>query len=269
MQPATKYEIRESNRHLCCAWQLYARASSQGEALDTDGVSFANAGQPWFFMNVAALNGAAGDRTDLWRRTQRAVSYFEGRSNPWILTGSEDWFGDGATDILSGAHLAHKLDMTGMAAERLSPPARPLPDAELRRIDDEESRFALADLNAASYGVASEWARQAIGGAALWQAAIFGTVAYVRGEPASGAFALPIDDALYIAWVATAQAHRRQGLAELVIRRCLEDARRATGLERTVLHATDDGRPVYLRMGYRCVVKFPVYAPASHRGGEP
>jgi len=97
---------------------------------------------------------------------------------------------------------------------------------------------------------------------ALWESAIFGTIAYVRDEPASGAFALLVDDALYIGWVATAKTHRGRGFAELVIRRCLEDARDATGLERTVLHATGDGQPVYQRMGYRCVVRFPFYAPS-------
>jgi predicted GNAT family N-acyltransferase len=81
------------------------------------------------------------------------------------------------------------------------------------------------------------------------------------GDTTSGAFALPIDDALYVGWVATAKNHRGQGLAELVIRKSLEDARSETGLERTVLHATKDGQPVYARMGYRPVVKFPCYAP--------
>jgi len=102
---------------------------------------------------------------------------------------------------------------------------------------------------------------QALGGAALRERAIFGRIAYVRGEPASDALALPIDNALYIGWVATAKTHRREGLAELVIRTCPEDARNATGLERTVLHATGDGQRVYRRIGYRCVVKFPFYAP--------
>jgi predicted GNAT family N-acyltransferase len=94
-----------------------------------------------------------------------------------------------------------------------------------------------------------------------WQSAIYGTIAYVGDEPASGTFALPIDDALYIAWVATAKAHRGSGLAEMVIRKSLADAKEATGLERTVLHATTDGRPVYQRMGYHDVVKFPCYGP--------
>jgi hypothetical protein len=62
-----------------------------------------------------------------------------------------------------------------------------------------------------------------------------------------------------LCWVATSKTHRGLGLAELVIRTSLEDAGKSTGIERTILHATDDGFPVYLRMGYRSVVKFPLY----------
>jgi predicted GNAT family N-acyltransferase len=81
------------------------------------------------------------------------------------------------------------------------------------------------------------------------------------GAPAAGAFATPLEDALYVGWVATAKGHRGRGLAELVMRTSLEAAHRATGLDRTVLHATEAGFPVYVRMGYRAVVGFPVYGP--------
>ena len=50
-----KDKIEESNRHLREAWKLYARVSPQGEALDRDGWSGANACQPWFFMNVGVF----------------------------------------------------------------------------------------------------------------------------------------------------------------------------------------------------------------------
>ena len=140
-----------------------------------------------------------------------------------------------------------------------------MPAVELRRISDEETRFALADLNADAYGVPRDWGRQALGSAALWRGPLFGRIAYVGGEAASGAFALPIENALYVGWVATSKAHRRSGLAELVIRTSLEDATKATGLERTSLHATNEGLPVYTRMGYRPVVKFPFYGPERNR----
>ena len=77
----------------------------------------------------------------------------------------------------------------------------------------------------------------------------------------STAFAVPLNGVLYVAYVATALAHRRRGLAELVMRRSLGDATRATGITRTVLHATAAGYSVYLRMGYRPVDKFSLYVP--------
>lgn len=255
-------EIAESNRQLREAWKTYAQVSPQGDTFDKDGLSVANAGQPWFFMNVGALSAPATDALDLDRRARQAVQYFDRRGNPWILTASENWFGADGKAVLADVGLVYKLDMMGMAADRLFPPVRPLPETQLRRIGDEKTRYAIADLNAASYGVPSEWGRLALSTPALWRRAIYGTIAYVGGEPASGAFALPIDDVLYVAWVATAKAHRGKGFAELVIRNSLAEAKEATGLERTVLHATADGQAVYKRMGYHDVVKFPCYGPA-------
>jgi GNAT superfamily N-acetyltransferase len=258
----TQAEIEELNLHFREAWKTYAQVAQGGEAFDRKGLSFANANHPWIFMNAVALQRPVANKSDLKRRAEEAIEYFEPRRNPWVLTGSEDWFGKDAESVLSGIGLVHKFDFTGMMAERLDPPTCPRADIRIRRIDNEETRCALAHLNADSYGIAREWGRQAIGGATLWQTPLFGTVAYVGDEPASGAFVLPIDNALYVGWVATAKAHRRQGLAELVIRSSLEDAKQATGLERTALHATSDGLPVYLKMGYRAVVRFPLYAPA-------
>lgn len=256
-------EIEESNRHSREFWKIFAQTIPGGEVFERDGLSIANAKQPWFFMNLGMLNRPIADQSDLRYRAQEALDHFEPGAKPWALTGSEDWFGPNAELVLSSVGLAHKLDLTGMLAERLIPPMRPLPQAQLRRIEDEQTRFALADLNAEGYGVPREWARQALGSEALWRKHLFGIIALLDGEPASGAFALPIDDALYIGWVATSKKHRRMGLAELVIRTSLEDARKATGLERTILHATDAGLPVYTRMGYRSVEKFPFYSPET------
>lgn len=255
-------EIEESNRHFQEAWKLYARVNQRGEAFDLGGLSIANASSPWFLLNVCMLRANVVDDSDLQRFAREAVNYFAGHGNPWVVTASENWFGANAASVLAEAGLVHKLDLMGMATERLDPAMRPFPEVQLRRIDDEKTRMALADLNADSYAVPRDWARQALSPVALWETPLFGTIAYVAGEPASGAFALPIDDAVYIGWVATAEIHRGRSLAELVIRKCLEDAKQATGLERTVLHATQAGQPVYQRMGYRSIARFPVYAPA-------
>jgi GNAT superfamily N-acetyltransferase len=180
--------------------------------------------------------------------------------NPWLLGANEDWLDGNAQQLLSSLDLEFKTYLTGMMAEPLNPPLRPPPPARLRPINDEETRLALAHLNADAYGVPLEWGRLALG-AALSRSQIFGRVAYVGDEPASGAFARPIDHTLYVAWVATAKEFRGLGLAELVIRTCLEDAKKVTHLERTSLHATADGFPGYSRMGYTPLAKFPFYGP--------
>ena len=51
------------------------------------------------------------------------------------------------------------------------------------------------------------------------------------------------------------------------MRRSLEVAARRHGMRPTVLHATEAGRPVYARMGYRTIanhVAFVEGAPAAH-----
>jgi GNAT superfamily N-acetyltransferase len=154
------------------------------------------------------------------------------------------------------------LTVVGMVTERLASPARPLPEVETHRIDDERGRLALADLNAAAYTVPSDWVRGAVAGESLWHSPLYGYVAYADGHAVSTAFAVPLQGALYVGFVATAVAHRRQGLAELVMRRSLEDATRDTGMTRTALHATADGYPLYIRMGYRPVEEFSLYMPS-------
>jgi GNAT superfamily N-acetyltransferase len=206
------------------------------------------------------LNRPATNQRDLERRVREATAYFGVGKNRWLLGASEDWLGGSAEQVMSRFDLEFKIHLTGMMAEPLNPPLHPPPAAQLRRIDDEETRLALAHLNADAYGVPHEWGRLALG-AALSRSQIFGRVAYVGDEPASGAFALRIDHALYVAWVATAKEFRGLGLAELVIRACLEDAKKVTNLERSFLHATAAGLPVYLKMGYRPIANFPFYGP--------
>jgi hypothetical protein len=49
---------------------------------------------------------------------------------------------------------------------------------------------------------------------------------------------------------------RCKGYGEAVVRHALQTAYEATGISRTVLHATEAGYPLYLRLGYSPTVKF-------------
>jgi ribosomal protein S18 acetylase RimI-like enzyme len=72
-----------------------------------------------------------------------------------------------------------------------------------------------------------------------------------------------------VAMVATLPEYRNRGCAEAVMRYSLAQAREATGLERTVLHASAAGLPLYEEMGYRSVASFLGFALAGPPGAVP
>jgi GNAT superfamily N-acetyltransferase len=72
------------------------------------------------------------------------------------------------------------------------------------------------------------------------------------GDWACVLLALRIGQDVSIQYVATEEAHRRQGLASALLRTALADAH-ATGATTATLQASPDGRPVYERLGFATV----------------
>jgi ribosomal protein S18 acetylase RimI-like enzyme len=95
----------------------------------------------------------------------------------------------------------------------------------------------------------------------LWPGDAYAYLGEMNGVAVTCAATLPVDGRLYVAWVATRPEHHRKGYAEAVMRHSLRVASDATGLQRTVLHATDAGLPVYEAMGYVVTSRFGMYAP--------
>lgn len=255
-------EVRESHELFSAAWSLYARCSGNGEVVDMEGLCIANGRSPWFLMNAASLGKPVSSQAELAARANEARAYFAKEQHPWFFIGSKEWLGDGSSETLSRLGLTEAFSVIGMVAEQLAPPSRPLPELETRRIDDESGRLALSDLNAVTYDLPTDWVRGVAASPSLWQTPLYGYNALVEGQPVATGFATPLNGVLYVAFVATAAAHRRRGLAELVMRRCLEKASEETGITRTVLHANADGYPSYVRMGYRPVDEFSICVPA-------
>jgi GNAT superfamily N-acetyltransferase len=217
-------------------------------------------------LNIVALSSPARDPGDLERRARGIVERARGAGDPWFLVVSDGWLPGGdpaAAEILTGLGFQPAVAMMGMATDALAPPRREAPRLELRRVSDAETRAAVADLNAGCYGIPSPVCRDTIGHASVWSDVAFGRVGYLDGRPVCCAATFIVEGTRYAGFVATAAEHRRKGYGELVMRSSLADAEEATGIRRTVLHATDVGRPVYEAMGYHPVTRFVFYAPPA------
>lgn len=260
-------EIQESNIQFRGMWRHYAVHSPNGEAFDTPDVSIASSNGPWFILNAAFLPAPVETEAALERSVAAAVRYFAPSKLGWMYAACEDWLAPGLRAKAPALFEAHGLKLAmntmGMVAERLMPPIRPLPAIDIRHATDSETVRHVADINAIAYASPLEVARQSMANPAIFQRDNRGYVGFVEGKAVSVSSVIRINDVAYVGNVATLEAYRKRGYAEAVMRHSLEEARRLWGIERTVLHATDIGRPVYLRMGYRDVTRFAFYMPAA------
>jgi GNAT superfamily N-acetyltransferase len=114
----------------------------------------------------------------------------------------------------------------------------------------------LTQLNCVSYDVPVETNLSLVKEHMLWHEHAYGFVAYEGDKPVSTATAIINEGCLFLFLVATTPDARRQGYGEAVVRHALQTAYEATGIQRTVLHATEAGYPLYLRLGYHPTAKF-------------
>lgn len=234
-----------------------------------EGIEAAWAGSLLAFTNLTCPSRTVADAGDLQRLGEAATADAAPHGLPWMfgLAGPQ-WPRalDEASAALAGAGLHYAMSVTMMeAAMPLRPPERPLPEADVRRVDAAQARDAV-HLNTLAYGLPPELTDNILEASAFVSSPEreFNYVVYVDGKPVSTATAMNSDDGWgYVALVATDAEHRGKGYAELAMRRALE----ACGCTRTALDATDAGRPLYAQMGYESKYQWHFYmtaAPESH-----
>jgi ribosomal protein S18 acetylase RimI-like enzyme len=263
-------EVEESNRQFIDAWKLYARRAANGAVEELPGlvVAFSRVAMP--LMNVVFLSSPVVDTADFAARVRAAVKYGHRSGVSWILGVCEEWLPASmraeAAQILAEASLQPESLLTGMVTDTIAPPRRALPPVDIRRVDSKEARIAAADLNSVAYAMPLQWGREAFDREAIFPADVFGFVGYVDGAAVSTATTAILDGKIYVTLVATAAEQQHKGYAEAVTRHALEQATAESGITRTVLHATEAGRPLYQALGYRAVANFTLYGQGSGGG---
>jgi ribosomal protein S18 acetylase RimI-like enzyme len=87
-------------------------------------------------------------------------------------------------------------------------------------------------------------------------------VAYLEGEPASAAMAMLSHGIAGIYWVGTTKEARGMGLGGYCTRE-VSNAAFELGARKVVLQASKFGEPVYLKMGYREITRYPWFICSS------
>jgi predicted GNAT family acetyltransferase len=87
-------------------------------------------------------------------------------------------------------------------------------------------------------------------------------VVYLKGEPAGTAMAMLSYGIAGVYWVGTAKKARGIGLGEYCTRE-VSNAAFALGARKVILQASKFGEPIYLKIGYREVTRYPWFICSS------
>jgi GNAT superfamily N-acetyltransferase len=256
----TNPELAESLHQFISVWKMIGRPFPRVDQTDRPGVAITWPDTRFPFHNALFLTEELTDAQVLQDRVQQAAAYLRARRNSgWFVVCLDNVSGAAKKSlpaILAEAKLAPAIPMTGMAGDILPLKAPGDPALRFERILDDTTIQDFAQLNCISYDVPIEASQSLVKEHTLWHEHAYGFVAYKGDEPVSTATAIVNEGCLFLFLVATMPAERRQGYAEAVVRHALQTGHEATGIRRTVLHATDAGYPVYLRLGYHPTVKF-------------
>jgi ribosomal protein S18 acetylase RimI-like enzyme len=259
-------DIQESNSTFQEVWGMYARGAG-GEVVEFPGVVATWAGVQWPIVNVLFLSNPANSLEDLEERLGRVATFTGAKQNPGMLIGCDEWLPDHSDPLFEKHGWTRISQAYGMVSEK--PVAAVSVDGmEYRRVDDQELRQTVADINAAGYEVSSEMAREALDHENLWTEGCFGYVGFFQQAPVVTSTTYVRDGYLYVALVATLPEFRSRGFAKAITSYSIEEASKASGLQRTILHATPMAKSIYESLGFRTVTTFPMFLPSALLGGS-
>jgi hypothetical protein len=243
----------------------FARVRSSGEVREMPGVSIASCGASIHTFNGAFLSEPVAEGAGLLeRRILTASVHYAARGLRWAFWAAEHKLPAAIRKKSRAVFQAHGLSLAyenpGMAADRLLPPLRRLPNLDFRRVEKEPERLDFCFVNAAAFRMPFEWCRELYDLEPLWNSRFTGWVGYVDGRPATAAATLAVSGAVGVYCVATLPEEGRKGYAEAVVRHALKKVREEHGFERTILQSSAEGLPLYKQMGYEVVTRFQVYS---------
>jgi ribosomal protein S18 acetylase RimI-like enzyme len=245
------------------SFRVIAASRGPGEIRELGGVSIASAGVAFQMFNAAFLSAPVLSEAELARRIMLSAVHFQARGLGWACWVCDDWLGSEVRQrgrrIFEQHGLRHSVDLPGMAAERLAPPARPLPRIEARRVGDRVTREAFCNISTVCFHVPAPWFREVFDNDSVWEN-FAAYVGYVDGEPVSSAATVARGAAVGVYNVATLPEAQNRGYGEAVMRYALEDTRKRSGIQGSVLQSTPAGYRLYERMGYRRITTVSVYS---------
>ena len=237
--------------------ELVRRAG--GTVLDEDGLTFWASGHP---LPVLANAVVRVDRSvPAAQVLERGRRFFAARDRGFTV----NLLGESDAELgphCEAAGLLQMGDMPGMVLDQRLPDAPLAPGVTLRTVETEADVTEFARVNGeayATYGMPADCTPAMLNRLDVLRAPhIVSVLAETGGKAAAAAMIILSHGIGGVYWVGTTPDARGKGLAELVTRR-VSNIAFDLGARMVVLQASPMGEPIYRRMGYHEVTRYPYY----------
>ena len=259
--------FRTVEENLRAAMACYSRVSDRGESREYPGVVVTCSG-----VNIAVFNSALLTAPATLPELEQAIAvsslHFQSKSMGWSFWLCDDFLEPGlrapSRNILRERGLSLVAQPPGMYAEQVNAATRPPVPMDIRPIDDVRTRLDFAHISSIVFALPFTSAKRIYSESALWQPPMRGWVGYVNDRAVSVVTSVMAGDVAGVYSLGTLPQHRCRGFGETLLRHAIEEARKDTGITRSILQSTNDGFNLYMRMGYQVVTGFGVYTKEHH-----
>jgi len=256
----SEFQIIEEN--LRSAMRFFGQATGSGEVRSLEGAIAMFSGLEYGVFNIALLTrGITSDNGSLEARLAAAARYFKTRTLRWSFWLCEDLLDPPVRRRARQAFFDFGLRAIshppGMFAPALLPSVRPLPAIECRRVADEATRKAFAEITTVAFEIPYTVAYAVYTPERAWKGDYQGFVGLVDGRPVAIVALVAAAGAFGVYSLGTLPSYRRQGYGEGLLRADVAEMQQRPGP--LILQSTEIGYSLYRRMGFRDATKFTVY----------
>lgn len=266
MERLVESEVTESVEQFASAWKLIISDLPMADVTNKLGLAIRWADNSFPFWNAIFLNEPITDADVLQSRLRRAAGYMREKRHAGLIWIFEEYLAGSAKERLVEIVEQEKLELAlpaiGMAGDifPLQAPAHPV--LRVKRVKNVAMIEEFAEINCEAYGFPVGAGRSALD-PRLWIEESYSYLGFENDRAVCAASVIVNEGCLFLALVATRPEARKKGYAEAIVRHALQQAHKATGLTRTILHATEAGHPVYKRVGYHDTARILAYKPSA------
>ena len=232
-------------------WESFALMTKAcgGDVLSTDEVLAISTGLPIAMLNVGFVRKPL---TDPENSIREILQFYDAIGLPFVLRVREG-VDPRAEEAMQATGLPYSDTVPGMAMYPIpSPPAAGL---EIEMVRDGRTLSRFQQVAASGFGMPLEFVERLMGPRFLDAPGFESYLGYVDGEPAAVSSSCSGGDVVGVYNVATLGTHRRRGLGAAMTWHAVSRGLEA-GCSIATLQASEMGKPVYERMGFRTVAPY-------------